>query len=239
MRTDLLDAQLYICAPEVLLSFSENFDYQNLSCDFLSGVLSEEELGNKIFFYECRREYAQRVRHWRRYDAISRDILGRWTYPFSPDTRIFARAIYGATYQIQRGNQYLASNLKLPLSVQLNGRVCIGPETVIRDRSNITESVIGKECSIGSESVISGSYLFDGVVVGKNVQITGSVICSGCVVHDNAVVHEGNVLSFRVVIARNHTVPPFHHLSLCLPSIPKACRTLRSAAVMKRCLFDR
>ncbi len=31
LRTDLLDARIYICAPDVLMLFSDNFDYQ-VSC---------------------------------------------------------------------------------------------------------------------------------------------------------------------------------------------------------------
>jgi hypothetical protein len=33
-----VDCQISICAPEVLMLFSDNFDYQNLKKDFVSGV---------------------------------------------------------------------------------------------------------------------------------------------------------------------------------------------------------
>ena len=36
--------------------------------------------------------YAARVHSFRSYDAISRDVMARWSYPFVPDTNIF-RAI--------------------------------------------------------------------------------------------------------------------------------------------------
>ena len=52
VRTDLIDCHISICAPEVLMLFSDNFDYQNLRKDFVGGTLSEEELGNKIHVYE-------------------------------------------------------------------------------------------------------------------------------------------------------------------------------------------
>lgn len=52
LRYDLLDTNITICAPEVLMLFSDNFDYQNLRKDFVTGVLSEEELGNKLYVYE-------------------------------------------------------------------------------------------------------------------------------------------------------------------------------------------
>ncbi len=37
---------------QVLYLFSDNFDYQNLRRDFVGGVLSEEELGNKLYVHE-------------------------------------------------------------------------------------------------------------------------------------------------------------------------------------------
>lgn len=52
LRTDLLDCHIAICAPEVLMLFTDNFDYTNLRRDFVAGVLSEEELGNKVYLYE-------------------------------------------------------------------------------------------------------------------------------------------------------------------------------------------
>ena len=33
LRTDLVDARVYICAPDVLMLFSDNFDYQVCSND--------------------------------------------------------------------------------------------------------------------------------------------------------------------------------------------------------------
>lgn len=90
---DLVDAHITICAPEVLMLFSDNFDYQTLRQDFVSGVLSEEELGNKLFVHELRpTEYAARLHNLRSYDAISRDILQRWLFPFVPDTNVLGQA---------------------------------------------------------------------------------------------------------------------------------------------------
>lgn len=61
---------------------------QNLQRDFVSGVLSEEELGNKIYIHEAQHDYAVRVHNVRTYDAVSSDILQRWSYPFCPDTNL-------------------------------------------------------------------------------------------------------------------------------------------------------
>lgn len=88
IRTDLLETGIYMCAPEVLMLFSDNFDYQNVRRDFISGVLSEEELGNKIFVHEVTKEYAARVHSLRSFDAVSRDIMARWVHPLVPETNL-------------------------------------------------------------------------------------------------------------------------------------------------------
>lgn len=51
VRADLLDTHIAICSPEVLMMFSDNFDYQSLKRDFVVGTLSEEELGKKIYLH--------------------------------------------------------------------------------------------------------------------------------------------------------------------------------------------
>ena len=48
---------------------------QNVRKDFVSGVLSEEELGQQLHIHELHRDYAACVLNLRSYDAISRDVL--------------------------------------------------------------------------------------------------------------------------------------------------------------------
>lgn len=66
---------IFICAPDVLVLFSDNFDYQNVHRDFISGILSEEELGYKICIHEAEKAYACRIRNWRTYDTVCRYYL--------------------------------------------------------------------------------------------------------------------------------------------------------------------
>lgn len=49
--------------------------WQNVRKDFVTGVLSEEELGQQLHVHELHREYAACVLNARSYDAISRDVL--------------------------------------------------------------------------------------------------------------------------------------------------------------------
>jgi hypothetical protein len=52
-------------------------------------------------------EYAARVHNLRSYDAISRDLLARWAYPFVPDTNVFYKAgPWGpSSYRYGRGHK--------------------------------------------------------------------------------------------------------------------------------------
>jgi hypothetical protein len=81
VHSDLVDACIYICAPEVLVLFSDNFDFQHIQRDFIRGVLSEEELGNKLHIHLLHTEYAAHIANLRSYAAVSMDILSRRAPP--------------------------------------------------------------------------------------------------------------------------------------------------------------
>ena len=76
--------------------------------DFVSGVLSEEELGNKIHIHEAAHDYAARVHNLRSYDGVSSDVLQRWSFPFVPDTNLLSQdGAWGpSTFRYNRHNIY-------------------------------------------------------------------------------------------------------------------------------------
>ena len=81
---------------------------QNIERDFISGVLSEEELGNTIHVYEIEDGFACQVHDLRSYDAAAQAVLQRWSFPFTLDNWCFG--VYGAQseprYNIERHNCY-------------------------------------------------------------------------------------------------------------------------------------
>jgi len=96
-------------------------------------VLSEEELGNKLYVHELSTEYAACISNLRSFDAVSRDILQRWTYPFVPDTNVLQRGgAWGVpTYRYARGHVYCEQQVHAPRSTVLGSDVCIGAGTSI------------------------------------------------------------------------------------------------------------
>ena len=79
---------------------------QNIEHDFISGVLSEEELGNTMHVHEVESGFACQVRNLRSYDAISRAVLQRWSFPFLVDSGSLHSADPVSTYSFKRHNSY-------------------------------------------------------------------------------------------------------------------------------------
>lgn len=50
-RTDLLDCHVDICSPELMIQFSDNFDYHDMRKDFIRGEVQNFELGSHIYSY--------------------------------------------------------------------------------------------------------------------------------------------------------------------------------------------
>jgi hypothetical protein len=66
-------------------------------------------------------EYAARVHNLRSYDAVSRDLLARWAYPFVPDTNVFHKGgPWGpSSFRYGRGHTCALPLLVLSLSLSL------------------------------------------------------------------------------------------------------------------------
>jgi len=85
IRYDLIDCSIDVCSVEVPSLFQDNFDYGHVRRDFVHGVLTSDLLMKSIYCYVAKDGYAARVQDTKSYDAISKDILSRWTFPLVPD----------------------------------------------------------------------------------------------------------------------------------------------------------
>jgi translation initiation factor eIF-2B subunit epsilon len=50
-HTDLLDCNVDICSPELMVQFSDNFDYQDIRKDFIHNEVGNWALGKHIYGY--------------------------------------------------------------------------------------------------------------------------------------------------------------------------------------------
>lgn len=81
---------------------------QNVERDFISGVLSEEELGNTIHVHEIGNGFVGQVHDLRSFGVVSQAVLQRWSFPFALDNWCIGlhRAQSGCRYDVQRHNCY-------------------------------------------------------------------------------------------------------------------------------------
>ncbi|KAL1962955.1 hypothetical protein VTN77DRAFT_8801 [Rasamsonia byssochlamydoides] len=203
IRQDLIDCGIDICTPDVLSLWSDSFDYQAPRKHFLYGVLKDYELNGKtIHTHIIKDHYAARVRNLKAYDAISKDIISRWTYPLCPDTNLLP----GHSYELRRGNLYQERGVILARSCIIGRRNVIGQGTSIGDKTTVTNSVLGRDCKIGKNVILDGAYLWDGVVIGDGTEIRQAILADRVVVGNQCKIEPGALLSFGVKIASGVTV---------------------------------
>ena len=203
IRADLIDPQIDICTPAALALWSDSFDYEMPRRDFLNGVLKDWELNGKSIYAEIVEEgYAARASSLPMYESVSRDILGRWSFPFVPDCNIFP----GQAYELTRGGNYLERDVSLANDAHISGSV-IARKSSVGDGSTILNTIIGRNCKIGKNVTITDSFIWDGTTVGDNTTITRSIIAgAGATVGNKCTIEEGCVLSFGVITGDNITV---------------------------------
>lgn len=201
-RADLIDCGIDICTPDVLALWSESFDYELPRKNFLHGVLKDWELNGKLMYSEIIEEgYGARASNLQMYDCISKDILGRWTFPFVPTSNL----MHDQTYR-RKGNSDLENNVLVNGGSQVI-RSAIGSSTTVESGSTITKSVIGRRCKIGKNVKIENSYIFNGTVIGDGTTVIHSIIAGSVVIGENCHIPEGSLISYNVQIDNGIQLP--------------------------------
>ncbi|PRP87586.1 hypothetical protein PROFUN_04613 [Planoprotostelium fungivorum] len=170
-RNDLIDCRIDVCSPEVLIEFTDNFDWQDLRQDFMRGILTSEIRQSTIYTHVISGEYAARVRTYGAYDVISQEIIHRWAYPFVPDNNFLS----DTTYTYHRNGRYFEKDVKLSRG-----------------------SIIGRNCTIGRNVQIVNSYVWDDVVIEDNCVIHHAILANYSKCYPSTVLHHGCILSFNV-----------------------------------------
>ncbi|KAI1762303.1 nucleotide-diphospho-sugar transferase [Hypoxylon sp. FL1150] len=209
-RTDLIDAEIDICTPDVLALWSESFDYELPRANFLHGVLKDWELNGKMVHTEIINEgYSARASNLQMYDAISQDVLSGWTYPFTPECNIFP----GQTYRLRGDNTYQEDDVEVAPGSQVLDSI-LGKDTHIGEKSSISDSIIGRSCRIGSHVRIVDSFLWDGATIHDGAVVEHSIVAERGVVGKKAYVHEGSLVSYGVHVSDETDVKPATLISL-------------------------
>ncbi|XP_062611312.1 translation initiation factor eIF-2B subunit epsilon-like [Saccostrea cucullata] len=197
LRYDLLDSQISVCSPEVLSLYKDNFDYLNRD-DFVKGILINEDIMEKTMHVCVINDgYMGRISNLQMYDAVSHDVICRWSYPLVPDTQTDEQ---GQVISHSRHNIYTSKDVTLAKGCVLEKNVLVGRGTRIGSDTKITDSVIGKDCKIGSNVTIENAYIWDGVTIEDNCCVNTSIVCDNVVIYSSTSVQPGCILSMNVEV---------------------------------------
>lgn len=202
IRSDLIDAQIDICTPEVLALWSESFDYELPRRNFLHGVLKDWELNGKMIYTEIVEDgYAARASDLQMYDAISRDVLNRWTYPFIPENNLVPKQ----TYQRHINNVVLEQGVSHANDSTISNSI-IGRDTTIGAGSKVTNCIIGRDCKIGANVVLENCLIWQEATIEEGSRITRSILADSTFVGKNCTVPKGSLISYGVRVGENTTL---------------------------------
>lgn len=210
VRADLIDGEIDICTPEVLALWSESFDYELPRKNYLHGVLKDWELNGKMIYADVLEEgYAARASNLQLYEAITRDVLGRWTFPFVPENNL----LKGQAYERSGlGGNVLDSGVSHASGARLS-RSIVGKNASIGRDCRITNSIIGSNCVIGSNVVLRDAIIWEDVSLSEGTSVTRSIIADGAAVEKNCTIAEGSLISYNVVVGEGTTLPANIRLS--------------------------
>ncbi|CAM9510083.1 unnamed protein product, partial [Discosporangium mesarthrocarpum] len=222
LRSDLMDCNVDVCSPEVLVQISDNFDYQDIRQHFVANEAANHELGNKILAHmvpDTGSSISVKVEDFRLYHQVSLDIMGRWLYPLVPDNCTTGGVQTHYTYS--RGCVYKGPRINLHRSVSRIGRgVVIGADVTIGEGSVIEGSVIGDGCFLGKGVTIRGSYVWAGARIEDGCSLDRAILASrsiassteergGAIVRAGAVVPRGCVLGPDTILGKGVHLPEF------------------------------
>jgi len=111
LRYDVVDCHVCFCSPEVLLSFGEEVDWNDMRNDFVRGTLVDDMKGYKLFAHVIQGQYAGRVKCLSSYDSVSKDITARWAHPIVPDANGFV--VFDSVRECMTRQAYASSAIAL------------------------------------------------------------------------------------------------------------------------------
>lgn len=210
VREDLIDCGIDICTQEVLAQYTDNFDWQLPRRGFLYGTLKDfETYQYTVHTHVVTKGYAARIISLRAFDAISMDMMGRWTYPLTPDFNILP----GQSFKQYSRNVYLEDGSTMARTTQMGHQVILGADTTLGEHSAVTNSVIGRRCIIGARAKIDGAHIWDGARIGDDAVIEKAIIGNDAVIGNGCHVKNGALIGDRVHISDGITVSGKHRIT--------------------------
>lgn len=209
VRNDLQDSGVAVCSPDVLLKFSDHFDFKNVS-QLVRGVINDELQELKVFAaIGDSNYYTNRVSSLRRYHQVTMDVLRRWAFPLVPDANIMP----GSSWSYARPGIYKEQGVHLHRDCKVLSNSAIGTNSSLSAGTVVAHSTIGRRCNIGKNVKISHSFLWDDVTIEDDVTLDHVIVCSGATILKGASVAQGSIVGYNVRVGSGVALPPLTKLT--------------------------
>lgn len=223
VRTDLLDTGIYICSPDVLGRFEDEFDYLEISNHFVTNCVAEEEEGlqSRIHAHVLGPgDYAARIQDPRTYHAISNDLLRRWAYPIVADNLHSTPQLYKPSSStkssvVKKGKRPLtASSSPETLTASLSTmasqyyyqyKEILHPSKVERSCTIQGPGMLGSHGNVQEGATVLASVIGHSVQIGPRAQISKCHLWDHVSIGENAQVTE-SILAKNCVIGKNAVI---------------------------------
>lgn len=169
-----------------------------------------------------------RIKNPRLMYIASQLLLQGYFKPFAPDAQLWKNP-----YSYDDLYRYFGSESKPHHTAIISDVSAVGPKSLIGERSQIINSIIGANCKIAQDCIIRNSVLFDEVELKEGVCIESSMLASRVVVGANCIVERGSLISFDVQIKANRNIPEYSRVGCFNLSMPENEFCLRGS------LFER
>ncbi|CAD5220542.1 unnamed protein product [Bursaphelenchus okinawaensis] len=193
VRCDLRPCGIYLCGPEIIASFSDNFDFSSLDTLIRGILIHEEILCQNIFLDILEKDVL--AQFGSDYDSILECLWAFQHGKFHPTSLLNLHpascdSLKVLTLQARENNVFVSAKARSPVNstncvfggkfevhpeARVNG-CFFGDNVVIGNKSRISEVVVGNNLKIGDNSVVRKAIIGDNVKIGDNVTIKENVV---------------------------------------------------------------
>lgn len=207
----LADTHLLSCL-QIPPLFTENFDFLSPRTDFLPSILHSDLTNSKI--YVClTSSYAARARDPGAYDAVSKDVLGRWAYPRVPDGHWpVGDDGNDGEYEARKGGSFVSRSAVLSRTCTVGASTLLGPRTKILDGASVHNSILGSNVTVHPSCRIFDSYIFSDTVVGPGCVVEGSIVGYGVTLGEGTKVGAGCLIGDEVTTGKGADLGEFRRV---------------------------
>uniref|UniRef100_A0A7E4WC13 Translation initiation factor eIF2B subunit epsilon n=1 Tax=Panagrellus redivivus TaxID=6233 RepID=A0A7E4WC13_PANRE len=200
IRSDLAPCGIVICSAEVLLAFSDNYDFETfdqvvseflVNADVLQQTIHVDILPEDVVAFTAT-DYGSLLR-------AQRLLVHRWCYPLTYDklpARVFPEQI---PLRYHRNHVYVPRDEEGPSNAE---------GTVLGKWSSIAESAVLVDVTLGRGACIGPGVKLRSVIAGDDFVVGDGCTIDGAVIGDNVEIGAGCKIGAKTVIGPNVKIPP-------------------------------